>query len=437
MKSVELKNRDERSKSGVDQQRSPLTRGALLTTFSIMCLVGVLDPQLAEASLPRLICAEAGQVVELLDARGQSVGRLTPLQEIKLFQGWGRNEITVRIQNRPERLVRVQTIDAGRGVQEGYVKINLVKTRNRCTHSSVAGQVATVPGVPASVSTAVAATPAPTSAQTEVSPGLFSGDEFGIGVNPIAQPIVASARPTSPAPAVIAPTQQIVVPEDDEEDEEEETDSPSPAEETQRRPLEMSASQVQTAGDRPAVRPTAPRSGTQDLGRDIRGLQDGKCCVFPIRIRPQASYTQGKTKFAARRSGGRRLHAGVDLYTPQAQPFRSVADGRILQSPYRFYQGTYALEVLHQGGFVVRYGEIFPQLTRGLGTGSRVTGGQDLGRIKKTRCCHPMLHFELYSGQARGALSQRSGNRFQRRRDITDPTSHMLRWEQKSFRTRD
>ncbi len=342
------------------------------------------------------------------------------------------------------RLMRIQVLDVTRAIvnpssgspSEGYVKFSLVTTRARCTHQAVAS----VEVQPSEMGSGASATPgSPTT--------IDEREKSGSTANP--QTLASTAPPMVVPPMVVPP---MVVPEDDEEDAEDELESSlsdGPVQETHEaggpvappmlptppiRTVEMLRTAAPTdSTQRGPVRP-ATRTSVQDLGRDIRGLQDTKCCIFPIRIRPQASYTQGKTKFAARRSGGRRLHAGVDLYTPQATPFRAVADGRILQGPYRFYQGTYALEVLHQGGFVVRYGEIFPQLTRGLGTGSRISAGQDLGRIKKTRCCHPMLHFELYSGQARGALSQRSGNRFQRRRDIIDPTAHMLRWEQKSFR---
>lgn len=102
-----------------------------------------------------------------------------------------------------------------------------------------------------------------------------------------------------------------------------------------------------------------------------------------------------------------------------------------MSGPRHFYQGTFAVVVRHAGGFVVRYGEISAQVARGIRAGQQVAMGQTIGKIKKTRCCRPMLHFELYAGTRSGALS--GGGKFRRRSDLINPTQHVLRWERKTF----
>lgn len=169
----------------------------------------------------------------------------------------------------------------------------------------------------------------------------------------------------------------------------------------------------------------------------ITGLNDPDCCFFPVYSRPMASYTAGAPMFGSRRSHGTRIHAGVDLYQHDRAGVRAVAQGRILRF-YEFYESTWAVEVVHPGGFVVRYGEIQPSLAAGLRVGGTVDAGARLGSIKKINirnrrgqitCCHPMLHFELYAGTRTGPLTDRTANRYQRRADLMNPTPYIRRWE--------
>jgi murein DD-endopeptidase MepM/ murein hydrolase activator NlpD len=157
------------------------------------------------------------------------------------------------------------------------------------------------------------------------------------------------------------------------------------------------------------------------------------CCEFPLGNRPTQSYTSGMRAFAARRSGGRRLHAACDLYRQKGDPIRAVTDGKVIRGLYYFYQGTYAIELKHTGGFVVRYGEITGK--RAVNSGATVRPGQTVGYMGKTNCCTPMLHFELYSGTKSGPLST-GGNKFQRRADLINPTRYLQAWEGNSFRDR-
>ncbi len=169
----------------------------------------------------------------------------------------------------------------------------------------------------------------------------------------------------------------------------------------------------------------------------ISGLNDPECCFFPVKAEPTASYETEQRRFGARRSGGKRLHAACDLYRMKNEPVYSVAPGRVLRDPYHFYQGTYALEVRHAGGFVVRYGEITARRVSGVLSGREVKMGQMLGYVGKvnSNCCKPMLHFELYSGAKNGSLN-RGSNKYLRRPDLMNPTAYLKRWEENTLRHR-
>lgn len=163
----------------------------------------------------------------------------------------------------------------------------------------------------------------------------------------------------------------------------------------------------------------------------ITGLEDEKCCDFPTIKKPTHKYTSGMRRFGAGRDNGRRLHAACDLYRFKNEPVRSVAKGTIISELYYFYQGTYALEVLHEGGFVVRYGELTGK--KMVSPWSKVKMGQEIGTIGKVNsgCCKPMLHFELYSGKKKGSLN--GSGPYQRRSDLLNPTDYLIKWERNTF----
>lgn len=163
----------------------------------------------------------------------------------------------------------------------------------------------------------------------------------------------------------------------------------------------------------------------------ITGLNDKHCCDFPTVKKPTHDWTNGMRRFGANRSGGRK-HAACDLYRYKNEPIKSVAPGKVISNLYYFYQGTYALEVRHSGGFVVRYGEMTGYKAPGVKVNATVKMGQKIGKMGKvnSNCCRPMLHFELYSGSGRGSLSRKgaSGGRFKRRSDLMNPTSYLEKW---------
>jgi hypothetical protein len=184
------------------------------------------------------------------------------------------------------------------------------------------------------------------------------------------------------------------------------------------------------------IKPRSQCPGLEDSSppadpRPITGINDPRCCVFPLTNRPLVNYSSGVASFGANRGGGSRRHAASDLYRAKDDPIRAVTDGQVIRGLYFFYQGTYAIELRHSGGFVVRYGEISGRST--VGQGASVRAGQTVGFMGKTTCCQPMLHFELYSGSGSGPLSV-GGNIYQRRSDLLNPTAHLQRWQDNTLR---
>jgi len=149
--------------------------------------------------------------------------------------------------------------------------------------------------------------------------------------------------------------------------------------------------------------------------------------AFPLTFIPRDSWHERPRHFGAPRDGGRRKHAGCDLYAPVGTPVFAVADGTVLQFGL-FYLGTYALVVDHDD-FVVRYGEIQKGIAEDLPTGARVVQGQRIGRVGKlTGLAISMVHFEMYAGTGNGPLTDRNRPPFMRRSDLMDPASHLDAW---------
>lgn len=158
------------------------------------------------------------------------------------------------------------------------------------------------------------------------------------------------------------------------------------------------------------------------------------CCKFPTNQRATQSYAEGKTRFRAGRSGGRRLHAGVDIYRKKNDAAVAVASGRVIRGHYYFYQGVFAVEVKHPN-FIARYGEVLGTPPKGVLKGNNVVAGQTVGLIGKVNsgCCLPMLHFEMYKGTSRGPLSRYRSPPYDRRPDVMDPTDYVRKWEKAQF----
>lgn len=163
------------------------------------------------------------------------------------------------------------------------------------------------------------------------------------------------------------------------------------------------------------------------------GIYSSDCCVFPINHEPTREMDEGGRKFGARRLKGQRRHAANDLIGSGDTKVYAIDDGIIVRNPYRFYDVTYALEVKHTGGVIVRYGEIKGTLAGGLKKDMKVTRGQLLGTLQTNTHKSAMLHFELYAGteKASKALTQKGHGEFWRRDDLMRPTDYLQKWKRR------
>ena len=158
-------------------------------------------------------------------------------------------------------------------------------------------------------------------------------------------------------------------------------------------------------------------------------------CFFPFKALPSVNWTGGIRRFGASRSDGARAHAGCDLYFPTGTIIHAITSGTVIDDPYWFYDGTYALEIDH-GGFVARYGEIQRQaLVR---KGDHVSPGQPIAKVGNLlSIAASMLHLELYDKSASGPLTVRTSNTaktangipYWRRKDLIDPTPKLNEWK--------
>jgi murein DD-endopeptidase MepM/ murein hydrolase activator NlpD len=138
----------------------------------------------------------------------------------------------------------------------------------------------------------------------------------------------------------------------------------------------------------------------------------------------QYSYHDRPRAFGSPRDGGKRKHAGCDLYAQLGSPVVAVYHGWVIRV-YEFYGKADAIEVNHGVHGIIRYGEV--DALPGIAAGMLVTAGTQIGTIAQLvelGNIHPMLHFELYSGKATGKLTQASGD-YKRRSDLLDPTSFL------------
>jgi murein DD-endopeptidase MepM/ murein hydrolase activator NlpD len=146
----------------------------------------------------------------------------------------------------------------------------------------------------------------------------------------------------------------------------------------------------------------------------------------------------GMRAFGSRRSGGKRAHAGIDLYFPDFTDVLALADGVVTRGPYPFYLETFAVEVDH-GSFLARYGEIAPERSWPVREGDNVERGQKVGRVgvltnadgSRLGVASMMLHLEMYDKTESGKLTRAvgtsarsaTGTPFLRRQDVIDPTA--------------
>lgn len=143
------------------------------------------------------------------------------------------------------------------------------------------------------------------------------------------------------------------------------------------------------------------------------------------------SYKEGMRQFGWRRSKGKRLHAGCDIYAPLGSPVKTIADGKVVEKAL-FYNGTFQISVNHPNIGVIRYGEI-DKIPAKLGIGDDISAGMQVGVIGQLQGMdvHPMLHLELFKGTVGGILTDRKNltiysfvkaGPYQRRSDLMNPT---------------
>lgn len=144
--------------------------------------------------------------------------------------------------------------------------------------------------------------------------------------------------------------------------------------------------------------------------------------IFPLRARKN-DYHIPERYFGAPRPNVRK-HAGCDLVDAAGSEVLAMADGVIIEDPYEFFCGTYALEIKHDNGFVVRYGEVSPASVRNMHRDKRVMQGDVIAQIGRSTIGSEMLHLEMYEGTETGLLTQ-GGLPFIRRRDLLDPTPYL------------
>lgn len=172
-------------------------------------------------------------------------------------------------------------------------------------------------------------------------------------------------------------------------------------------------------------------------------------------LHPYGGPGASQRAFGAPRDGGKRRHAGCDLYASVGTPVLAIAKGFVIRGPYGFYAGTAAIEVWHPGIGVVRYGEILHARKYGryqtaikneleLGNLSVPDGavespslrpGQEIAEGDFIACVGklsgiptPMVHFELYDEAAKGH-SLSGGGKYERHILLRDPTNMLLKLE--------
>ena len=137
---------------------------------------------------------------------------------------------------------------------------------------------------------------------------------------------------------------------------------------------------------------------------------------FPVPYIPNISY-KGGNGFGGDRSKVREglKHAANDLAAPAGTPVLAMADGVVINEPYKFFFNTWAVEVKH-ADFIARYCEIDRNME--VKKGDSVKEGQVIAYVGN-QPGPDMLHLEFFSGKKTGDLTQ-SSPPYNRRSDVFD-----------------
>ncbi|WP_208610517.1 M23 family metallopeptidase, partial [Gilliamella bombi] len=206
--------------------------------------------------------------------------------------------------------------------------------------------------------------------------------------------------------------------------------------------------------------------------------------IFPLKVKPINNFdmqfgkrfnwtkNDNQTMFGSNRSGGKRKHAGRDLYTEPNTEIVAICDGVVLQIS-GFYSETDQITIKHKTSngrqFIIRYGEV-DHKSINVKVGDVVKQGTVLAKTglllkelkvgeksghtieikinsKQTKKYRPlltidghviyMLHLEYYSGEngldLKNPLTNRANLPYQRRADLLDPLELLKEGYRNSF----
>ncbi|WP_187424565.1 M23 family metallopeptidase, partial [Campylobacter concisus] len=192
-------------------------------------------------------------------------------------------------------------------------------------------------------------------------------------------------------------------------------------------------------------------------------IEEDNEIIFPLKVKPlndkdgihsryywASAPGAHQASFGSGRSGGKRRHAGRDLYTLANAEIVAIADGVVLNTSF-FYCKTNQVTVMHYfkgRKIIIRYGELVNIPVK---AGDRVKKGQFLGQTGKLlndRNQHInvvsgytiyMIHFEYYTdgNNTKDPLTVRDpNNKFKRRSDLSDPLEILRIGYGNSFKTK-
>ncbi|QPH90126.1 M23 family metallopeptidase [Campylobacter concisus] len=192
-------------------------------------------------------------------------------------------------------------------------------------------------------------------------------------------------------------------------------------------------------------------------------IEEDNEIIFPLKVKPlndkdgvhsryywASAPGAHQASFGSGRSGGKRRHAGRDLYTLANAEIVAIADGVVLNTSF-FYCKTNQVTVMHYfkgRKIIIRYGELVNIPVK---AGDRVKKGQFLGQTGKLlndRNQHInvvsgytiyMIHFEYYTdgNNTKDTLTIRDpNNKFKRRSDLSDPLEILRIGYGNSFKTK-
>ena len=192
-------------------------------------------------------------------------------------------------------------------------------------------------------------------------------------------------------------------------------------------------------------------------------IEEDNEIIFPLKVKPlndkdgihsryywASAPGAHQASFGSGRSGGKRRHAGRDLYTLANAEIVAIADGVVLNTSF-FYCKTNQVTIMHYfkgRKIIIRYGELVNIPVK---AGDRVKKGQFLGQTGKLlndRNQHInvvsgytiyMIHFEYYTdgNNTKDPLTVRDpNNKFKRRSDLSDPLEILRIGYGNSFKTK-